>query len=524
MKEEVERLKRLLKDKVVSEARAVEELEKKIKLLQAQNLALREAATHAAPAPPTTADEKSTREKLDGERKLQRRVDILMLRLKEKQADVTSKDSELERCNERISKMESELQSQQARFEKERLTQASAVPTVAAMPIKQQLEELERQNAFLQETLALKRKEWEESFTTQMEKYEAQLQRLRRRLVQHGISSHDDDSNDDDTGDTKGQGPNSRLQREEQRFLVGQEVREELLALGDELRSKEQEMVVKDTKLLELELEVESLRLEYKRLQRKNQHSGGSTGNDDTPKQRRAAKGGRGSSWATQERLELEEVIENMKKVIEKLRAENEKLKKAAAKQALVSPERVDAMRRKLKEQKEARERLEAQLEKLQHENGELKDKLKLQQKLRAKTASSSSTKNESNALELQVQEKDRQLLKGEQELAELRHQVLQLELQLERSANDANDEEDEQIKHEQEERIKDLQAQVLELEDENTKLTNELAAFDEDFFEEIEDLKYKYAQAVRDKRQLEKLLAGGASPASTSSRRSKRS
>lgn len=96
--------------------------------------------------------------------------------------------------------------------------------------------------------------------------------------------------------------------------------------------------------------------------------------------------------------------------------------------------------------------------------------------------------------------------------------------LQLERSANDANDEEDEQIKHEQEERIKDLQAQVLELEDENTKLTNELAAFDEDFFEEIEDLKYKYAQAVRDKRQLEKLLAGGASPASTSSRRSKRS
>jgi hypothetical protein len=67
----------------------------------------------------------------------------------------------------------------------------------------------------------------------------------------------------------------------------------------------------------------------------------------------------------------------------------------------------------------------------------------------------------------------------------------------------------------------------VLELEDENTKLTNELAAFDEDFFEEIEDLKYKYAQAVRDKRQLEKRLAasaGGVSPASTSSRRSKRS
>ncbi|KAG6612550.1 putative centrosome-associated protein [Phytophthora cinnamomi] len=523
LKEEIERLKRLLKEKVVSEARAVEELEKKIKLLQAQNLALREAATNAAPAPPTVSDEKTTREKLGGERKLQRRVDILMLRLKEKQADVTNKDSELERCTERISKLESELQSQQARFEKERLkTQSSAVPTIVSVPIKQQLEELERQNAFLQETLALKRKEWEESFTLQMEKYEAQLQRLRRRLVQHGISSNDEDINDDDTNGAKPQ-----LLLEEQRFLVGQEVREELLVLGDELRNKEQEMVAKDTKLLELELEVESLRLEYRRLQRKNQYSSGSPNNDDMLKQRRPPRsgsaGGRGSSWAAQERLELEEVIENMKKVIEKLRTENEKLKKAAAKQALVSPERLDTMRRKLKEQKDARDRLEVQLEKLQLENSELKkDKLRLQQKLRAKTASSSSSKNETNALELQLQEKDRQLLKGEQELAELRHQVLQLELQLEHGANGDNPE-NEQIKLEQDERIKELQTQVLELEDENTKLTNELAAFDEDFFEEIEDLKYKYAQAVRDKRKLEKRLAGDASPASTSSRRSKR-
>ncbi|KAG7383482.1 hypothetical protein PHYPSEUDO_003644 [Phytophthora pseudosyringae] len=527
LKEEVERLKRLLKEKVVSEAWALEELEKKIKILQAQNLALREASIHA-PAPPTeVSDAKVKREQLESERKLQRRVDILMLRLKEKQTDVTSKDGELERCNERISKLESELQSQQARSEKEHLVHAAIAPPAASTSVKQQLEDLERQNAFLQETLALKRKEWEESFTAQMEKYEAQLQRLRRRLVQHGISSTDNDV-DDDIDDSKAHGPNSRLQREEQRFLVSQEVREELLVLGDELRNKEQDMVAKDTKLLELELEVESLRLEYKRLQRKNHRSsGGLPGSDDAPKQRRAAKGpaagGRVSSWAAQERLELEEVIENMKKVIEKLRAENEKLKKAAAKQALVSPERVESMRRKLKEQKDVRERLEAQLEKLQHESGELKkDKLKLQQKIRAKAAPSSSSKTEGNVLDSQLKEKDRQLLAAEQELAELRHQVLQLELQVERNA-DTEDDVHEQ--HQHEERVKDLQEQVLELEDENTKLTNELAAFDEDFFEEIEDLKYKYAQAVRDKRQLEKRLAraaGGVSPASTSSRRSR--
>lgn len=516
LKEEIERLKRLLKEKVVSEARAVEELEKKIKILQAQNLALRESSM-AAPVTSDATDEKARREKLDSERKLQRRVDILMLRLKEKQADVTNKDNELERCNERISQLQAELQSQQATIEKERLAHSPA-PPVSSAPMKQQLEELERQNAFLQETLSLKRKEWEDSFSTQMERYEAQLQRLRRRLVQHGVPLGGDDE-----ADAKDTEPSSRLRREEQQFLVGQEVREELLALGDELQSKEQEMVAKDTRLLELELEVESLRLEYKRLQRKNQHGGDDADTSDRASRQRRAPGKRGSAWVAQERLEMEEVIENMKKVIERLRAENEKLKKAAAKQAQVSPERLDSLRRKLKEQKDARERLDVQVEKLQQDCGELKkDKLKLQQKLRAKSAPPSSSR-ESAALEQQLKEKDQQLLHAEQELAELRHRVLQLELQLEREThNDV----DPSINLNLEKRVHELEAQVLELEDENTKLTNELAAFDEDFFEEIEDLKYKYAQAVRDKRKLEKRLAGGSgalSPASTTSHRSKK-
>ncbi len=38
----------------------------------------------------------------------------------------------------------------------------------------------------------------------------------------------------------------------------------------------------------------------------------------------------------------------------------------------------------------------------------------------------------------------------------------------------------------------------------ENGRLREELAAFDADFFEEIEDLKFKYADAVRRLRQYE--------------------
>ncbi|KAG7397731.1 hypothetical protein PHYBOEH_000270 [Phytophthora boehmeriae] len=522
LKDEVERLKRLLKEKVISESRAVEALEKKIKILQAQNVALREASVSAPAisAPTDSSEVGARREKMDLNRKLQRRVDTLTLRLKEKEEDAANKVSELACCNERISRLQDELQSHKATSEKERLAPPAPAGTAVSSAM-HQLEELERQNAFLQETLALKRKEWEDAFSTQMERYEVQLQRLRRRLVQHSVPVDGEDS----AADAE---PSLRLRREEHQFLVGQEVQAELLVLGDEFRTKEQEMVAKDTRLLELELEVESLRLEYKRHQRTSQRGADLSGSNEheTPRQRRMKGGfggGRGSSWATQERQELEEVIENMKKVIEKLRAENGKLKKAAAKQAQVTPDRVDALRRKLKDSKDTRERLEAQVEKLQHNCGELKkDKLKLQQKLRAKSTTPTSSPGIS-ALDLQLKEKDNQLLHAEQEMAELRHQVIQLEVQIERNAHNEGDED---MIQEQDERIKELQTQVLELEDENTKLTNELAAFDEDFFEEIEDLKYKYAQAVRDKRQLEKRLAGGPgglSPASTSSHRHRR-
>ena len=42
------------------------------------------------------------------------------------------------------------------------------------------------------------------------------------------------------------------------------------------------------------------------------------------------------------------------------------------------------------------------------------------------------------------------------------------------------------------------------QLREENSKLREELSAFDLDFFEEIEDLKYKYAEAMRRLQQYE--------------------
>lgn len=48
------------------------------------------------------------------------------------------------------------------------------------------------------------------------------------------------------------------------------------------------------------------------------------------------------------------------------------------------------------------------------------------------------------------------------------------------------------------------LEEENARLKEENEKLSRELQAFDLDFFEEIEDLKYKYSEAARKLRQYE--------------------
>uniref|UniRef100_K3WSN7 Uncharacterized protein n=1 Tax=Globisporangium ultimum (strain ATCC 200006 / CBS 805.95 / DAOM BR144) TaxID=431595 RepID=K3WSN7_GLOUD len=199
-----------------------------------------------------------------------------------------------------------------------------------------------------------------------------------------------------------------------------------------------------------------------------------------------------------------------MKKVIEKLRSENEKLVKRPA----VSPEKVELLRRKLKEHKDARVQLDTQVDQLQAENAELKkEKLRLQQKLRvaASTLTSGGSGTAQKAvddLQAQLVDKDTQLSRFETETKELKQrlarqetQIEELQFQLEtRQTHDGDSAENDEL-------VQELEAHIEALEEENAKLQNELAAFDEEFFEEIEDLKYKYAQAVREKQQLEKRI-----------------
>ncbi|RMX63796.1 hypothetical protein DD238_006106 [Peronospora effusa] len=331
LRDEVERVKCLLTDQVVGEARAVKELEGKFKALQAQNVALRVASTHAPVASIDVADAKEKCEQVEKECKLQRRVEILTLRLKEKEGVVANKDKDFTRYGERVLNLESEVQE---RHEKEHLTQNASAPAATSVSAKQHVEELEFQNAFFRETLALSRKDWEESFYGKMTSSEAQFEHLRWQLVQNGVSLNNS-APGHEMNDTIGHGSNLRTQREGQHFFVGQEVQEEILAHSHELRNKKQHVVAKDTRLLELELENKSLRLEYMRLRRKIRcGSGDLPDSKNAQKQLRGAKGigsgDRRSLRAAHEWVELEDVVKKMKFAIEELRAENNKLKKAA--------------------------------------------------------------------------------------------------------------------------------------------------------------------------------------------------
>ncbi|GAB9473440.1 putative centrosome-associated protein [Globisporangium polare] len=546
LEDEIERLKRVVKERVVGEARVVEDLEKKSRVLEAQNMALREASVSQSLSTATrggvagnersdaerraSADTASkTREQWEVEKKLQRRNDILMLRLKEKHAELDEKEKELEQTKERLAI----AQQEQAQLKKAEQKRATVSATAAdgsssiSASAKEQIDELGRQNRYLQETLVLKRREWEDAFTEQMTKYEKDLKRLRRRLSQHGVPAGGAESDERRRGERQSA---ERLRLEEQQFLISQEVNDELVVLGDELRAKEQEIILKDTKMMEMELELETLRVEYKRMQRRTSILESSQQQQPQVQQQGLRRGqaemkGKPTSSIrspAQERFELEEVIENMKKVIEKLRSENEKLKKHS-----VSPGKMDVLRRKLKEHRDAREQLEGEVEALRTENAEVKkEKLRLQQKLRVASSTlttgaasgagaapkSSVAEQELRDLRSQVQDQEERLAHAETEARELKRaiarkeaQVQELQFQLEHFNQELGADGDAAAVND--EIIRELEDHVQELEDENSKLQSELAAFDEDFFEEIEDLKYKYAQAVREKQQLERRL-----------------
>ncbi|ETV96125.1 hypothetical protein, variant [Aphanomyces invadans] len=248
-----------------------------------------------------------------------------------------------------------------------------------------------------------------------------------------------------------------------------------------------EERLQRETKVLELSFQVESLQIE---LQRARQSATPST-QPTAP----TVEGKREPATVTTVAA-LEDVISNMKRVMEKLRSENERLRKhlkPASKHAASNATK------ELQQLSAVLDGTKAELQQLRVEHADLARKFRalgakyktLKDAQKSHTSSAAYVADMERLHSVQLQEKDMQI------------HALQQELILRSSAHASLT--DDRLPRDEHDGNVEL---IRRLREENARLTEELSAFDLDFFDEIEDLKFKYAQAVRQKQALEKQLA----------------
>ncbi|RLO09758.1 hypothetical protein DYB28_004493 [Aphanomyces astaci] len=168
---------------------------------------------------------------------------------------------------------------------------------------------------------------------------------------------------------------------------------------------------------------------------------------------------------------------------MENLRSENDRLRKI---KSIKAPVKAAANNKELQQLAAVVDATKAELQQLRIEHSDLARKFRaLGAKYKAcKDTHATYVADMEHLHSVQLQDKDKQI-----------HDLMILS-----RAKEDDDDDQEHVTHQD--------AVVRQLRQENARLTAELSAFDLDFFDEIEDLKFKYAQAIRQKQALETQLA----------------
>ncbi|RHX99690.1 hypothetical protein DYB36_013648 [Aphanomyces astaci] len=168
---------------------------------------------------------------------------------------------------------------------------------------------------------------------------------------------------------------------------------------------------------------------------------------------------------------------------MENLRSENDRLRKI---KSIKAPVKAAATNKELQQLAAVVDATKAELQQLRIEHSDLARKFRaLGAKYKAcKDTHATFVADMEHLHSVQLQDKDKQI-----------HDLMILS-----RAKEEADDDQEHVPHQD--------AVVRQLRQENARLTAELSAFDLDFFDEIEDLKFKYAQAIRQKQALETQLA----------------
>ncbi|RHZ06424.1 hypothetical protein DYB26_014625 [Aphanomyces astaci] len=170
---------------------------------------------------------------------------------------------------------------------------------------------------------------------------------------------------------------------------------------------------------------------------------------------------------------------------MENLRSENDQLRRKI--KSIKAPVKAAATNKELQQLAAVVDATKAELQQLRIEHSDLARKFRtLGAKYKAcKDTHATYVADMEHLHSVQLQDKDKQI-----------HDLIILS----RAKEEEADDDQEHVPHQD--------AVVRQLRQENARLTAELSAFDLDFFDEIEDLKFKYAQAIRQKQALETQLA----------------
>ena len=371
-----------------------------------------------------------------------------------------------------------------------------------------------------------------------------QLSREKERIVSELESSRKEDDF------SSGQRNHRSIRDSEDRYIREERLREEVAAMRQERIALEGSLLDKDSRLLELRFEVESSANELERLRRRcgELESAYRLLSEKALHPTEKALTSMAAPSGSRRELELEAVVEATRKVAEKLKLENERLRRGgtpeekrlneADKRAQTEKKRADGLDAELKIMSAKLKSLEDVSQKLaqrQQQVALLRKQIKtkddeLSSVLAAKRAAdtlvgelkSKATRLEDRVLDLEAKVAESQLHRGfPSNEAETPHESLALRRKIE--------EQDRMVQElrkslyaAQQENLRQKMgatdgrpgadadnggveaAQVRALREENARLKEELSAFDLDFFEEIENLKYAHAEAVRKLRILE--------------------
>ena len=362
------------------------------------------------------------------------------------------------------------------------------------------------------------------------------------------------------------------LRESEDRFLREERLKDELEIARRQKLELEAALLDRDARAIEHRFDLESKEVEVDRLKKRVREleaayraaaaaTGlGGTAGAGAGKYSSAGPGAGGGAAGAQRERDLEGVIEAMKRVVDKLKAENDRLKKGGggdATKAAEAEKRVAAEKKRADKAEEELKGMAAKLKGHEESSQKLMQKqdlvTKLRKQLKAREDELSALQAEGSTNSDEVSSLRRKLQTQDSRIQQLESSLQQAEAKASRAASAPapvaggrgdretdilrkrvaeTEAEAEALKADlaaAQRRLSEqgsgagagaggphpaaVQAELRQLREENKNLRQELSAFDLDFFEEIEDLKNAHAEATRKLKQYESGGSSGGGP-----------